>query len=52
VKAGDLVKCMVVDGNPVGLVTENHNTFLVVLISRWGTACFQPHQLEIISEDR
>ena len=51
-QVGDLVKCMTVDGNPAGLVMEKHNTFLVVLISGWATACFQPHQLEVINESR
>ena len=51
-KVGDLVKCMMVDGNPAGLVTKKYDTFLVVLVSGWGTACFQPHQLEAINESR
>ena len=51
-KVGDLVKCMMVDGNPAGLVTENYDTFLIVLISGRITACFQSHQLEVISESR
>ena len=51
-KVGDLVRCMMVDGNPAGLVMEKHSAFLIVLISGWGTACFQPHQLETINASR
>ena len=51
-QVGDLVRCMMVDGNPAGLVMEKHSAFLVVLISGWGTACFQPHQLETINASR
>jgi hypothetical protein len=54
-KVGDLVRCMTVDGNPVGLVMSKHiggsSSFLIVLISG-VTACFQPRQLEVINESR
>ena len=55
-KPGELVRCMTVDGNPVGLVISKHigvvgSSFLIVLISG-VTACFQPRQLEVINESR
>jgi hypothetical protein len=54
-KIGDLVRCLTVDGNPVGLVMSKHSgggsRFLIVLISG-VTACFQPQQLEVVSENR
>ena len=47
-KVGDLVKCITVDGNPVGLVMSKHSGFLVVLVSGRQCACFQSKQLEVI----
>ena len=52
-QVGDLVKCMMVDGNPAGLVVEKYSAFLIVLVSGVNkTACFQPHQLEVINASR
>ena len=57
-KAGDLVRCLAVDGKPAGLIVEvsNHTSGYRILhyrvLVKGATHSFLSHHLEVVSESR
>ena len=57
-KVGDLVRCMMVDGKPIGLVVErfeyfpNVDIFYVLISGRVDSFLIRASQMELVNESR